>query len=156
MRLTTTGQNERDQNIDMHWVCIICFDSCFLSPSLTPPTPCQSIYYPHTLVENLLLFSVRNVAAAWSLAPTEFPLFIFPSSVQTVSMRAELTELFIASRHTRLHLASSSSGSGSSRPRGGTGGDRAGHGAGQGTGPPGKEWKAWKARRGRERSRGGM
>lgn len=65
---------------------------------------------------------MRNVAAAWSL---EFPLFIFPSSVQTVSVRAELTELFIASRHTRLHLASSSS---SSSPRGER--DRAFHWAG--------------------------
>lgn len=65
------------------------------------------------------------MAAAWSLARTEFPLFIFPSSVQTVSMRAELTELFIASRHTRLHLASSSS-------RRHPGGDGMGQAMGQG------------------------
>lgn len=130
MCLTTTGQNERDQNIDMHWVCIICFDSC----SPPPPPQCRSVYYPHTLEENLTLFSMRNVAAAWCL---EFPLFIFPSSVQTVSVRVELTELFIASRHTRLHLASSSS----SPPRG----DGTGQSTGQGRAgcrAPGKRRRA--------------
>lgn len=92
------------------------------------------------------------MAAARSLAPTEFPLFIFPSSVQTVSMRAELTELFIASPHTRLHLASSSSSS--SHPRGGGTRDKAGHGAGQDPrARRGGQGKSWEAMRGRERSR---
>lgn len=85
---------------------------------------------------------MRNVAAAWRL---EFPLFIFPSSVQTVSVRVELTELFIASLHTRLHLASSSS---SSSPRGGTGQGsprgRAGHQA------PGKEMRTGESLEGNE------
>lgn len=58
-------------------------------------------------------------------------------------MRAELTELFIASRHTRLHLASSSSSS-SRSPRGGGGGEGTGQAMGQGRpqGPRGKERRA--------------
>lgn len=59
-------------------------------------------------------------------------------------MRAELTELFIASRHTRLHLASSNS----SCPRGGR--DGAGCGARQGTRPPGEERRAGGSLEGKE------
>lgn len=90
---------KEDQNIDIHWVCIICFCSFSLMHSF--------VYYAYTFVENLLLFSRRNVAAVSIWIRMEFPLFIFPCSVQTVSMRMELSELFIVCLHTRLHLSSS-------------------------------------------------
>lgn len=45
MCLTTTGQNKKDQNIDTHWVCIICFDSCSLARS----PPYANPYITHTL-----------------------------------------------------------------------------------------------------------